>query len=231
MVRKGESVMRFTRRGGFTLIELLIVIAIILILIAIALPNFLEAQIRAKVVRVKSDQRTIHTAMEAYLQDWDMYPPRSEDEFRPGANGLMQLTTPLKYLPEIPFDVFVGGGEPVDNSPLQTPVFWEMASTGLTRNLAAAGLRPFRNIHAFALYSHGPKVIDMFHGEGDWPWGGSANQCGTGVYTTSYSATNGSRSFGNILEFGGSWRSGHWCLDNVEIIGAFADHRGARHNI
>lgn len=40
-------------RPGFTLIELLIVIAIILILIAIALPNFLEAQIRAKVTKAK----------------------------------------------------------------------------------------------------------------------------------------------------------------------------------
>ncbi|MBW7937580.1 MAG: prepilin-type N-terminal cleavage/methylation domain-containing protein, partial [Candidatus Omnitrophica bacterium] len=38
------------KKAGFTLIELLIVIAIILILISIALPNFLEAQMRAKVV-------------------------------------------------------------------------------------------------------------------------------------------------------------------------------------
>lgn len=51
---------------GFTLIELLIVIAIILILIAIALPNFLEAQIRAKVVRAKGEIRTIAIAMDSY---------------------------------------------------------------------------------------------------------------------------------------------------------------------
>ncbi|MCA9430219.1 MAG: prepilin-type N-terminal cleavage/methylation domain-containing protein, partial [Candidatus Omnitrophica bacterium] len=50
--------------GGFTLIELLIVIAIILILIAIALPNFLAAQSRAKVVRERSDIRTLATAIE-----------------------------------------------------------------------------------------------------------------------------------------------------------------------
>ncbi|MBK7496274.1 MAG: prepilin-type N-terminal cleavage/methylation domain-containing protein [Candidatus Omnitrophica bacterium] len=38
----------FLNTRGFTLIELLIVIAIILILIGIALPNFLEAQVRAR---------------------------------------------------------------------------------------------------------------------------------------------------------------------------------------
>jgi len=43
-----------TPKKGFTLIELLIVIAIILILIAIALPNFLEAQIRARMTRAKA---------------------------------------------------------------------------------------------------------------------------------------------------------------------------------
>ena len=50
---------------GFTLIELLIVIAIILILIAIALPNFLAAQVRAKVLRERADMKTLATAIES----------------------------------------------------------------------------------------------------------------------------------------------------------------------
>ncbi|MCA9411691.1 MAG: prepilin-type N-terminal cleavage/methylation domain-containing protein [Candidatus Omnitrophica bacterium] len=53
------------RRSGFTLIELLIVIAIILILIAIALPNFLAAQMRARVTRERSDMKTLNTAIES----------------------------------------------------------------------------------------------------------------------------------------------------------------------
>lgn len=46
-------------RKGFTLIELLIVIAIILILISIALPNFLEAQVRAKVANTMGELRSL----------------------------------------------------------------------------------------------------------------------------------------------------------------------------
>ncbi len=62
------------RRKGFTLIELLIVVAIIAILAAIAVPNFLEAQVRSKVSRVKADQRSLATAIEAYYVDNNAYP-------------------------------------------------------------------------------------------------------------------------------------------------------------
>jgi len=55
-------------------IELLIVVAIIAILAAIALPNFLEAQTRSKVSRVKADLRTIATGLETYHIDWNHYP-------------------------------------------------------------------------------------------------------------------------------------------------------------
>ena len=59
---------------GFTLIELLIVVAIIAILAAIAVPNFLEAQTRAKVARCKTDMRTVVTALESYHIDNNKYP-------------------------------------------------------------------------------------------------------------------------------------------------------------
>lgn len=57
------------KKHGFTLIELLIVVAIIAILAAIAVPNFLEAQVRSKVSRCRSDQRTLATALETYAVD------------------------------------------------------------------------------------------------------------------------------------------------------------------
>jgi len=59
---------------GFTLIELLIVVAIIAILAAIAVPNFLEAQTRSKVSRCQSDHRSLATGLEAYYIDNNQYP-------------------------------------------------------------------------------------------------------------------------------------------------------------
>ena len=60
---------------GFTLIELLIVVAIIGIIVAIAIPNLLNAIQRAKQRRSMGDERSIATAIEAYGVDYNRYPP------------------------------------------------------------------------------------------------------------------------------------------------------------
>ncbi len=73
--------MKPSPKKGFTLIELLIVVAIIAILAAIAVPNFLEAQTRAKVARVKADQRSLATAMESYAVDWNRPPIDSDNRY------------------------------------------------------------------------------------------------------------------------------------------------------
>lgn len=97
---------------GFTLIELLIVIAIILILIAIALPNFLEAQIRAKVTKARGEMRSLQTAIEAYQTQWRTYPADGDDltPFNPAnyevAARLRALTTPIAHIDGLPFDPF-----------------------------------------------------------------------------------------------------------------------------
>ncbi len=62
------------KRKGFTLIELMVVIAIIIILAAIAIPNYLQMTERAKRSRVASDMATLATVLETFKTDWGKYP-------------------------------------------------------------------------------------------------------------------------------------------------------------
>lgn len=59
---------------AFTLIELLMVVATIAILAAIAVPNFLEAQVRSKVSRTKSDLAAMEMGVRSYFADHNQYP-------------------------------------------------------------------------------------------------------------------------------------------------------------
>ena len=95
-------------RRAFTLIELLVVVGIIAILAAIAVPNFLEAQTRAKVSRVRSDLRTLATGIEAYSVD-NNRPPKDTFPATPHigwASSHQALTTPISYLTSVPADTF-----------------------------------------------------------------------------------------------------------------------------
>ena len=65
--------MTTNRSTGFTLIELLIVIVIIGILAAIAIPKFANTKEKAYVASMKSDLRNIVTAEEAYFSDYTTY--------------------------------------------------------------------------------------------------------------------------------------------------------------
>lgn len=109
-------------QSGFTLIELLIVVAIIAILAAIAVPNFLEAQTRAKISRNKADMRALVTATETYHVDYSKYPipskadgsymgdpvTASDDWFE--TKTAISLTTPIAYISSRFGDVFAKRG-------------------------------------------------------------------------------------------------------------------------
>ena len=61
------------RKRGFTLIELMIVVAIIGILAAIAIPNFLQFQLRSKTGEAKTNLAAIRTAEEGYFAEFNNY--------------------------------------------------------------------------------------------------------------------------------------------------------------
>jgi prepilin-type N-terminal cleavage/methylation domain-containing protein len=117
---------------GFTLIELLIVVSIIAILAAIAVPNFLEAQTRAKVSTAKADMRSLAIAVETYCLDNNSYPEGTDNPqnypqrisdvlgalapgyytFRTRAgersvgSAFAGVTTPIAYIATVPADPF-----------------------------------------------------------------------------------------------------------------------------
>ena len=98
--------MKSHSRFAFTLIELLIVVAIIGILAAIAVPNFLNAQVRAKIATTQSDQRSLATALESYRLDHNMYPPTPNLSDYMRFARLAKLTSPTAYMSTVPFDPF-----------------------------------------------------------------------------------------------------------------------------
>ena len=88
-------------QAGFTLIELLVVVIIIGILAAIALPNFIGAQDKAREASVKGNMRTAQISAESYATDYaGHYPPDATGPFRSyfpggGSDGTTDGTAPV----------------------------------------------------------------------------------------------------------------------------------------
>lgn len=199
---------------GFTLIELLIVVAIIAILAAIAVPNFLEAQVRSKVARAKSDMRSLAVGEEAYRVDWNSYTWYNPASASPWGSdlywaGFRQLTTPVAYITTIPLDAFgrsAGHGISADVGP------YEMGCGAA--GVAPAGY-PWRESpgmpsDVYEIESKGPDHMDDTTGDlstARFPWPAiQPNNPALVVRAASlhYDPTNGTVSRGDIFRVGGN---------------------------
>lgn len=180
---------------AFTLIELLIVVAIIAILAAIAVPNFLEAQVRAKVSRCKNDTRAIAVALEAYRTDNQKYPHRSDNDF--AMRRLNMLSSPISYITSVPRDPF-GGSRGIDEfnyawhqdayffDTWDKPTTWWPFGTNASRTYAEA----YKRGCLWFLAGRGPdRKISAYNDLGP-------------LKETTYDPTNGTVSFGDIERFG-----------------------------
>lgn len=84
---------------GFTLIELMIVVAIIGILAAIAIPNFVKFQCRSKQSEAKNNLKALYVAEESYRAENDEY--ASIDTIVGGANfDANSVTNPIGFVPK-----------------------------------------------------------------------------------------------------------------------------------
>jgi len=196
------------RKKGFTLIELLIVVAIIAILAAIAVPNFLEAQVRSKVSRSWADMRSLATAIEAYAAEYNAYPPdggktADGDGFWYVPN---RVTTPIAFISSAklidPFRLDKDAGA-ARLSDIPDGLLYENADYRRYR------YRNFKYTYYSITYPGRVTVYEEIYGKWELMGSGPDQSAGPFVYPTiggytleltiPYDATNGTMSRGNLI--------------------------------
>lgn len=211
---------------AFTLSEILTGVAVVVILGAIAVPNYEEAQMGAKCARVKSDMRTIAVGLEAYKMDYQEYIPT----YHGGIGGIPSAV----IIPRLPPD---SGMNP------DTYDYIDICGQVMTTPVAYLKIIPHPSPFTFVNFQRGfyfanciksingmPTSVDPLYADwygfdskwgngestwflmdggpdGDWfGWPGapeSGSSYGTYSVQVPYDPTNGTVSWGNIWWLGG----------------------------
>ncbi len=186
-------------RKAFTLIELLIVVAIIGILAAIAVPNFINALLRAKIAKAESEMNSITTALEQYRLDHSFYPlwkhPDGTNK-NPLNTRLIPLTTPVSYMSSVPQDPFIYGAPGARMNDAQNESYITYDYTEAWSRIHFQGLSvlpPQARCCDYKLTSAGPDYTNT--------WGN----------TVTYAISNGLSSQGDLIRLGA--RSSYPCDD------------------
>jgi prepilin-type N-terminal cleavage/methylation domain-containing protein len=195
--RRRESTVPQSSHGhehGFTMIELTTVALIILVLIAIALPNFLEAQIRARTTAVTANLEVVAHALEEYYIAYRNYPvnavaklpdgslPGDENPHERG-RALTVLTTPVVYLSSLPYDLFSESDQSTDF--LDYINFVDLTGGPISMNTFQS-----QGSAAYLIASIGPNGVKE-------TWAGRIPPS-----LISYAPTNGTKSAGDLHRFG-----------------------------
>lgn len=178
---------------AFTLIEMLIVVGILAILTAIAVPNYKVADARAKSSRIKADLNAVATAVEAFAVDNNHYPNANRNNSGKyacsGAGGRIEtfpgLTTPIAYMTntniEDPFTVRLEG---------------EASAKNKSYFYAKAHEPSLSGIH-YVLFSPGPSRNRLV---GAWKMHAQMGKSPRSYLTSmEYDPSNGTRSNGLIM--------------------------------
>ena len=221
---------KLQKQIGFTLVELLVVVLIIAVLVALALPGFLEFQTRAKVAKTKTHLRIVANALEAYHVDFGNYPigkpTAGVDPFGVFSTmALQSLTTPITYCSQDALRDSFGALRPI------SPQF-ALGSLAPVNAARRGPDRPFSRIpdessllyfyykqfsvlrqnqtmdvEGFAIISAGPDRQDSFSVYFPFPTELPQAAGSFGVFNvidSIYDPTNGTTSRGDIPRWGGS---------------------------